>query len=129
MSGGVERFFLRAVGCPWSEVDEETWVKAERACGFIPNGPFKRATAGFGNGSVEGRIVHMGYTTPDQYDWDVVFRDVVWPPDDKGDVCDECRTTDQAFETLGWNPAESGEWSDLRSCENPSCRYHQPEGS
>jgi hypothetical protein len=76
----MERFFLRAIGCPWSEVDESTWIQAERGAGFRPNGGGEgRATAGFGNGSVEGRIVNTQYATPDRYDWDPKFRNVVWP--------------------------------------------------
>ena len=41
--------------------------------------------------------------------------------------CDECRTTAEAL-ALGFDPVESGEWSDLvESCSNPDCRWYVPQ--
>lgn len=55
------RFFLKAA---WQdrevEVTKEQFVAAERNAGFRPKGEDRGqpATAGFGNGSVSGRVVY-----------------------------------------------------------------------
>lgn len=51
MKTAPERYFIKADGYPWKEVTEDEWVAKERAAGFRPTGPWKKATAGFsGNG-------------------------------------------------------------------------------
>lgn len=66
----MERYFLAAVGCPWSEVTKEQWVQAERGAGFrnTMGKPDEPGTGGFSNGSVSGRIVNMDYYNPEHYD-------------------------------------------------------------
>jgi hypothetical protein len=56
-----ERYWLRAKGTKWQEVDQGKFVEAERSAGFYPKagcGPV--ATAGFSNGSVEGQVTYDG---------------------------------------------------------------------
>jgi hypothetical protein len=55
-----ERYFLGTDWGPWTEVDKETWVRAERSAGFQPNGydVGQCATGGFSGRGVRGRIVY-----------------------------------------------------------------------
>lgn len=55
-----QRFFLKTDWSGYTEVDQETWVRAERGAGFWPNGTDRGqpATGGFSNGSVQGTAVY-----------------------------------------------------------------------
>ncbi len=56
-----ERYWIRARGTKWQEVDQNAFVNAERNAGFYPKagcGPV--ATGGFSNGSVEGTVTYNG---------------------------------------------------------------------
>lgn len=72
------RYFIKASGGTWFEVDLDRWCHHERGAGFHPKGGSGPATGGFSGMSVEGRIVYSS-NSPDQYDWDPEFRDAVWP--------------------------------------------------
>lgn len=56
-----ERYWLRAKGTKWQEVSQDKYIDAERSAGFHPKegcGPV--ATAGFSNGSAEGKVTYDG---------------------------------------------------------------------
>ena len=78
---GNERWFLKGIVGPWIEVTQKEWVAKERSAGFRPKGEDhgQPATGGFGGNNVSGRRINMDYATPEGYDWDPEFRDLVWP--------------------------------------------------
>ena len=60
---GKKRYFLKmAHQDKWDEVTKKQYVQAERAAGFrnTMGQPDEPATAGFSNGSINGKIVYGG---------------------------------------------------------------------
>jgi hypothetical protein len=80
-SAELIRYFVRYGAEPWAEVEVAAFVSAERNAGFhnTMGRPAQPATGGFGNGHISGRVVYVAHATPDQYDFDPGFRDIVWP--------------------------------------------------
>lgn len=83
----TEIYFLREGNGEWRVVGKQDWVRAERAAGFHnkTGKDDEPGTGGFAatkyDGrvpySVDGRIVHVTYYKPGDYDWDPAFRDAV----------------------------------------------------
>lgn len=87
------RYFLKwGEDGHWAEVSRDEFAEAERVAEMKPDRytlPGELATGGFGAFNfppgvwVEGRIVDRG-SKPETYDIDPEFRDLVWPPSQRG---------------------------------------------
>ena len=77
----TDLFYLKTESAGWEKVTQGEFVKAERAAGLYntmgrPNEP---ATRGFSGVGVRGRTIDMRYARREQFDWDIEFRNAVWP--------------------------------------------------